>query len=102
MSKFDATRIRKRLDDVMGRLNYGPRETRAELTFHMTDWVEELEQWVSFCEKPDAFSDEDTGKILTRFLVHVPNHLAAASKLALNVPVTDIFGVGATRDDTDV
>lgn len=33
-----------------------------------------------------------------QFLIHVPNHLAAASKLMLDIPVTDVLGVGAVTE----
>jgi hypothetical protein len=40
-------------------------------------------------------------RLVLGFLAHVPNHLAAASKLLTGIPVTDIFGVGATSEDDD-
>ena len=46
-------------------------------------------------------SDAEVGQLLTDFLVHVPNHVAAASKLYTGVPVTDIFHVRATSEDTN-
>jgi hypothetical protein len=45
-------------------------------------------------------SDAEVSELLIGFLVHVPNHVAAASKLYTDVPVTDIFGVGATSEDS--
>ena len=35
------------------------------------------------------------------FLIHVPSHVAAASKLVTGIPVTDIFKVGATVESED-
>jgi hypothetical protein len=35
---------------------------------------------------------------LLQFLIHVPNHLAAASLYA-GIPVRDIFEVGATNEE---
>jgi hypothetical protein len=43
-------------------------------------------------------SDAEVSEMLMGFLVHVPNHLAAASKLYTGMPVTDIFGVNATSE----
>jgi len=36
--------------------------------------------------------------LLAAFLTHTPNHIAAALKLYLQIPVTDVFGVGATAE----
>ena len=44
-------------------------------------------------------SDAEVSQLLISFLVHVPNHVAAASKLYTDIPVTDIFGVGATSEN---
>jgi hypothetical protein len=45
--------------------------------------------------------DAEVGKLLTDFLVHVPNHVAAAGRLYTGIPVTDTFGVSATTEDSD-
>jgi hypothetical protein len=37
-------------------------------------------------------------ELLIQFLVHAPNHLAAASKMLTDIPVTDVFGVGALEE----
>jgi len=60
------------------------------------DWLEDLDAYVRFCADR-AGSDAEVSQILTDLLVHVPNHVAAASKLYTGVPVSDVFGVGATR-----
>ena len=67
----------------------------------MTDWLEELEAWTAFCANPEALSDQAVDDILMDFLTHVPNHIAAASKIYNDVPVTDVFGVGATVEDEE-
>ena len=98
---LDAPRIARRLHRALEARNYGSDETCRDIVFHMTDWLSDLERWVAFCQNPEAVGDEDVVQRLIAFLLHVPNHLAAASKLALNVPVTDIFGVGATDEDDE-
>jgi len=83
--------------------------TRAELSpkaafdvaFHMTDWLEDLEQYRAFLLNPQSLGDDELNQLLIGFLVHVPNHLAAASKLFNDMAVTDIFGVGATTESVD-
>jgi len=65
--------------------------------FHMVDWLDDFEAFHSFCENPESVSDEELDKMLTNFLIHVPNHLAAAAKIYADSPVSDIFGVGAVE-----
>jgi hypothetical protein len=52
-------------------------------------------------QDPKDVTVEDARKLLVQFLIHVPNHLAAASKLWLDIPVTDVFGVGALRESDE-
>ena len=70
-----------------------------DVAFHMTDWLSDLHDYYHFCEEPDAIPGDAVRKLLIHFLIHVPNHLAAASKLLLDIPVTDVFGVGATVEE---
>ena len=53
----------------------------------------------AFCADPRSLSRKGTVDLLYSFLIHVPPHLAAASKLLLGDPVTDVFGVGAVLGD---
>ena len=73
----------------------------SDAAFHMTDWLNDLEEWSEFCEKPETLSAEQIQDLLMSFLVHVPNHIAAASKLVTGIPVTDVFNVGATEESED-
>lgn len=79
--------------------DYQPNEKVHDIAFHMTDWISDIEQWHAYCQNPESVDAEATEKLLIAFLVHVPNHVAAASKLMLDIPVADIFGVGATHDE---
>ena len=56
----------------------------------------------AFCSAPERLSPVEINKLLIRFLAHVPNHIAAASKLLTGFPVTDVFGVGSTTDADDI
>lgn len=67
-----------------------------DATFHMTDWLSDLNNWHSFCNNPDTLSSDEIQDLLMAFLVHVPAHVAAASKLITGFPVEDTFEVGAT------
>ncbi len=67
----------------------------SDITFHMTDWLSDLHAWHSFCERPESVSSDDLQRLLMNFLLHVPEHVAAASRLLTGDPVKDIFNVGA-------
>jgi hypothetical protein len=53
-------------------------------------------------KNPDAFTNDQVFDIVLRFLAHVPNHVAAAKKLAGLGPIEDIFGVGVLVEDADL
>ncbi|WP_172202811.1 hypothetical protein [Niveibacterium sp. COAC-50] len=98
MPMFNAAFIRERIAAVA--------ESEAELTvdaardvaFHMTDWLSDLSAFVAFCEAPESHTAEQVNELLRAFLLHAPNHIAAAAKLYAGYPVSDIFGVGAVRE----
>ncbi|MBI5646780.1 MAG: hypothetical protein HY962_07590 [Ignavibacteriae bacterium] len=66
-----------------------------DICFHMTDWRSDLEMLASFFDAPNRYTDDEVVELLYIFLVHVPNHVAAAAKLLCGIPVEDIFDVGA-------
>ncbi len=70
-----------------------PRERAAQIAFHLTDWRFEAAVLVALCLFPERFTDEEIAAGMTDLIIHAPNHLAAAAKLA-GYPVADVFGVG--------
>ena len=86
------------VEDALESEAIGDAETRHDIAFHLTDWLPDLEEWYQYCQSPESLSASDTVEMLVRFLIHVPNHVAAASKLLNDIPVTDVFGVGATTE----
>lgn len=97
---MDHARIRSSLEEVLEERGYEPGERRRDIAFHLTDWLKDLEEWTAFCESPGDYDAEAVEKLVTGFLIHVPNHLAAASKLMLDIPVSDIFEIGAVDAET--
>jgi hypothetical protein len=65
-------------------------EVANDIAFHLTDWNSDAAFIVAALMFPERFTREG----VLDFLVHAPNHVAAAAKLA-NSPVTDVFKVGA-------
>jgi hypothetical protein len=95
---YESTKIREALDQALADFGIESDELRHYITFHMTDWLDELNSYSHFCADPSSFESSDAQSLLLQFLTHVPNHLAAASKLLLGIPVTDVFDVGAVSD----
>jgi hypothetical protein len=100
MNTFDPQVIRARIAEVARREMELTEASADDVAFHMTDWLDDLDAYVRFCADPSRMSDAEVGELLNGFLVHVPNHVAAAGKLYTGVPVTDIFQTGATSEDT--
>ncbi len=92
---MDAAIISQAIEQALVADGYGTPEIRRDIAFHMTDWLSDLERWYDYCQAPEALTADQTAELLTDFLVHVPNHLAAASKLMTGIPVTDMFDVGS-------
>ena len=100
MSKIDPVAVEARIREVALRQAELPDSVADDVAFHMTDWLDDLQAFSQFCADPSRLSDAEVSELLTDFLVHVPNHVAAAGKLYTGVPVTDIFQIGATSEDT--
>jgi hypothetical protein len=64
----------------------------------MTDWDHNVDDLVKLYKHPESFSDDEILSIIIQFLAHVPNHVAAAKKLAGLGPVEDIFKVGVLAE----
>ena len=99
MNKINHEAIRTRIAEVARREAELPDSVAHDVAHHMTDWLDDLDAYSRFCADPAKMSDAEVSQLLISFLVHVPNHVAAASKLYTDIPVTDIFGVGATSEN---
>ncbi len=99
MKTFDEKLIQQRIESVACKeLGLSP-QVAKQVAFHMTDWLDDLSAFSNFCANPVSLSDEAAQKMLMNFLLHVPNHLAAATKLYTGGPVKDVFEIGALTDD---
>lgn len=100
MSKFDSAAIQARLREVARRETELSDSVADDVAFHMTDWLDDLDAFSRFCTNPSSLTDAEVSELLMDFLVHVPNHVAAAGKLYTGVPVRDVFQIGATSEGT--
>jgi hypothetical protein len=69
-------------------------EAAKDIAFHLTDWNSDAAFIVAALLCPERFTAEEIQEGVLDFLVHAPNHIAAAAKLA-DWPITDVFNVGA-------
>lgn len=95
MKSYDEEKIQEKIIAVMVQEDQLDAEEAWDISFHLLDWLYDLEQLVAFYGDPEKYSNKEVKWILTNFLVHAPNHLAAASKLYTGFPVSDVFGVNA-------
>ena len=82
-----AARIRAAMSDF-------PEDIAHDIAFHLTDWAADAAFLVALVLFPEKFTDAEVRAGVRQFLIHAPNHICAAAKLA-DEPVRDIFGVGA-------
>ena len=92
--------LRDRITEAFAK-SIGEPEIVRDIAFHMTDWGNDLEEMVKLYEQPQAFSEDEIREIIIGFLVHVPNHVAAAKKLIGLGPIEDIFEVGIFKEDKE-
>lgn len=76
-------------------------EAARAVAFHMTDWDHNLEDMIKLYEQQKSLSDHEILQTVIQFLAHVPEHVAAAKKLAGLGPITDVFEVGVFEEDED-
>ena len=93
-------KLRDRIVQAFSSFGEGP-EVARDIGFHMTDWDHNVDDLIKLYEQPEAFSDDDIQSIIIQFLAHVPNHVAAAKKLAGIGPIEDIFKVGVLEEDEE-
>lgn len=76
-------------------------EVAEQIAFHLADCSDDFEQVLKLYHEPQSLSDEQVQTLVFKFLAHVPNHVAAAKKLAGFGPIEDVFGVGVLEEDED-
>lgn len=76
-------------------------EVAEQIAFHLADCSNDFEQLLKLCHEPQSLSDEQVQALVFKFLAHVPNHVAAAKKLAGLGPIEDVFGVGVLEENED-
>ncbi len=68
-------------------------ERADEIAFHLTDWSADAAFLVALALYPDQFTADEVEEGVRGFLIHAPNHIAAAATLAGH-PLQAIFKIG--------
>jgi hypothetical protein len=82
-----AQEIIKRVEQAIAS-EYG--KDAFDIAFHLSDWSGDAAFLVALHLFPDQFSNEEIMEGILAVIVHAPNHMAAAGKLA-GCPVEDVF-----------
>ncbi len=87
---------RRKLETLLGAAydafnSNGRAVCRRNFIFHMTDWLNDLEQLTALYKHPEKFDKKAANQILASFLYHVPWHVRAAARLMLDHTPEDIF-----------
>lgn len=61
-----------------------------EIAFHLTDWNGDAAFLIALHLFPERFTADEICEGVRRFLIHAPNHVAAAARLA-GYDIEDIF-----------
>ena len=77
-----------------------PSAVAQQIAFHLVDWHTDAAFMMAVHLFPDRFTPEELAVGADMLLIHAPNHLAAAAKLAGH-PIQDVFGVGVLDDSPE-
>ena len=94
-------RVKERIVVALTEAEFPP-ETARDIAFHITDWDHNLEDLIRVYDMNQEIDNDRVLDIVIEFLVHVPNHVAAAKKLIGVGPMEDIFEVGILEEDEDL
>lgn len=88
--------LHKKIVDALMADGYLSEAAADEAAFHMTDWVADLADLNRLFAKK-TWDPVTANEVLNDFVVHAPNHLAAAYRILLGRPLTDVFELGAVK-----
>jgi hypothetical protein len=89
--------IQERFSGVLRRELGLTKAAADEAAFHLTDWSEELYLLHDLFEHPKKRTDREVRDALMGFVAHASHHVAAAHRAIMDLPVTDVFGIGAVK-----
>lgn len=88
--------VQARMEKALSHEGFLSKKAAREAAFHLSDWIAELHALVLLIRsarwKPDHARD-----VLLSFTCHAAHHIAAAHRIVMCDPVTDIFEIGAVK-----
>jgi hypothetical protein len=88
--------LKRKIVKALQHGGYLATEAAEEAAFHLTDWVVELEELIEVFHRP-TWAPSRALDVLMGFVIHAPAHLAAAHRIVMGDPVTDVFEIGAVK-----
>ncbi len=78
---LDVRELRVRLERIVTEKVGGSSEQAAEFSFHMTDWLDDLEALWEAYESIHEVDDEKLYTVVLHFLIHAPAHVVRAATI---------------------
>lgn len=88
--------LAEKIADALHHGRFLPKAGAREAAFHLTDWLSDLAELDELLHTPTQDA-EGLQKALLGFISHAPAHLAAAHRIVMGSPVTDVFEIGAVK-----
>ena len=79
------------------------KEYRQDFVFHMTDWLNDLDELAGLYRHPDKHTWNDAGDVIFGFFMHALNHLNAAARIFLGKiddPFAELYPPEPENSDT--
>lgn len=88
--------VAERIAEALHRGRFVPKAAAREAAFHFTDWLSDLDDLTELLNS-STWDEASAQKILMAFVSHAPAHMAAAHRIVMGSPVTDVFEIGAVK-----
>ena len=88
---FNEKLIVERLTECFEKVEELSAEKRYDIVFHMTDWLDDLAHLTEVFQNIEKYNSDQIEKAVMAFLIHVPAHVNAATKLYLGFGVENVF-----------
>ncbi len=100
--RYPSPALQKKLRDVFDDyVEDGGVELRHDFVFHMTDWLNDLDELTRLYERPELFSKAEARQVVYGLLVHARCHIDAAARIYLgddiNDPFADLYRGGSEK-----
>ncbi len=88
--------LRLRIVRALSHDGFLSEQAASEAAFHLTDWIYDLHDLHALYNSK-RWKPDEAFRLLMAFVAHAPAHLAAAHRIMFDLPVTDVFELGAVK-----